>query len=320
MFCDWLTIHEEHADSHASPCNVRLLADYATGEVIERNVAWKELSTGNGAKCRVWSDGNRVSYDGNPSREGKLDNLFGVRLEDALRTVNQRMESAGLPAFSSEAVISRVDMTANVEAGEHQAEVLRWIQCRELGQREKVLYGLNTVFGPDSGYRTFRVYDKAKEIRDRKLRGTRGEERDYLEKLAAHCEARGLIRVESEMRSAFLRRKDLRRVSGVDHGKLAAELLKEMEFMKEIRVEDYADIPAPYIQTLTMWLLGIDPRSKMSATTFYKHRRELKKYGYDVAARPAHQMKPREMVIRLELAEKPDWYDDESNLPLKAVE
>lgn len=43
------------------------------------------------------------------------------------------------------------------------------------------------------------------------------------------------------------------------------------------------DVPQPFQGTLALWMCGVDPREHVGATKFYRHRRELLGYGYDLS-------------------------------------
>ena len=47
-----------------------------------------------------------------------------------------------------------------------------------------------------------------------------------------------------------------------------------------IEVRDLERIPFPYLGTLAAYLLGVDVQSKMTTQSYYRHRRELVKYGF----------------------------------------
>lgn len=68
-------------------------------------------------------------------------------------------------------------------------------------------------------------------------------------------------------------------------------------------------VPVPYLQTLTMFMVGIEPKRVLSPTAYYRHRRELRKYGYDISKRTEPPMGgplPEGSLMRLEYVDAGD--------------
>jgi len=199
-------------------------------------------------------------------------------------------------------------MTGNIKSGSanNRDAYLQYQQTQEYPKLEKMLFGKNIYYGKSSESRTIRIYDKALQLRQTVLKKT--DEPDYINSLIDWCESNGIIRFETEYKR-YLRNNDLRKWQNATHEKLSNKFREDINQMtKEIEVADLEEVPTPYLQTLCMYLSGMHPKKLLSAKTYYKHRKELKKYGYDISNDNIHMLKPKVRIITLEPAGVPDFY------------
>lgn len=261
---------------------------------------------------------------GNISRFDQPEGVFGLTVDQTKAKANLIMRRLGLPDFDQEARVTRADITTNLAAGENRRQALRWVQTLELGRREKVIRGLNTQFGQNNDWRSLRIYDKAKQIREQLMRGLKGAQKSQMQTLADYCEQNGLIRLESEMRSRYLRDSNVRSWDNATHENLLNEFNQEVQFMQEIEVDDLDKIPMPYAGTLAMFLTGMNPKDRMHPKTFAKHKKVLSGHGYDISTNNIVPLRAQKHVIVLEALEPPDWYEmptvELKSPPLKSVD
>lgn len=146
MFCDWLNVWQQHNPSLGDYHGGRVVSvDGAcgldrrpivqeTGELLEAWVlsdAAKEsidysvckfmpVSGSFETALYVRMIAGRVEVRGNPSAYGRLDNLFGVGLDEGIKIYNHVLQSLGLPVFTSGEVIE-VQLQNGQTDGQKQA-------------------------------------------------------------------------------------------------------------------------------------------------------------------------------------------------------
>ena len=99
---DWLTISQEHPHDLPVVCDVvTLTVDANTNELLStkqpRFVHRESFST----SVTIHVSGRSVRVDGNPSRIGRLDNLFGfTTIDQCVAVYNTLLAQYGLPPFT----------------------------------------------------------------------------------------------------------------------------------------------------------------------------------------------------------------------------
>ena len=304
-FCDWITVSEDHLEHHRSPCQWQAtLNDH--GEVVEKRRVPLDVPLKNNSSVRVFSDGHRVQFSGNPSRADRLDNFSGLSVDQAKAKINSIMAALELPAFTKYAKISRIDLTQNYATGGKAGEFLRHMQAQQCGRLGRTVTEGNVYFGIGSRHRTVRVYDKGREIRETKLKGLKGPDYEYMVNLAEWCEGQGIVRIEAQyMRSLY---GIMRSWKSAQQRAIAPIFKTEVEPMAKIEVVDLESVPQPYLGTLCMYISGIDPKDHISESTYKRHKAKLKKLGYDIGANAPIPMRAQKHVIVLTPAGTPDFY------------
>lgn len=246
MFIDWLTVSQEHQHDLPIVGHVMCLTvDLTTDEVLStkspRFVHRESYST----SVTIHVSGRNVRVDGNPSRVGRLDNLFGfTTIDQCIAVYNALLAQYGLPSFTrcSEvlvrngasggksgdlvadgAVIHRIDLTSNVAVGEGNAlAYLRGVSSQRIDHSIGFLYPNGrtvawTTKGNGKGGRLQyrKAYDKAFEMDQNllpKIKREFGENSDefkYVVQVRDYCAANGVVRMEQELKAEFLKRKGL---------------------------------------------------------------------------------------------------------------
>lgn len=326
-FVDWITVSQSHSGGGFPACAIEGTVDLSTGEL--RRKPW--LIEGKlGSKARVFSDGVRVQFDGNPSRFDRCEAVEGLSVSDAKRRVNRILEGLGLPSFSTGqvvslqsgsgadqlytgAVVSRLDLTRNFSAMGNIGELLSFVGQSRYGRLERTVIGRNVYFGKGSRKRLLRVYDKAAELATH-LGDFDGAERSYLQALCLDLEAHGVVRAELSLRA------DLQRMLGSfwhEVGQDEADRLfnSEVSFMtkaKRLDLSEFDGIPTRFLGILMLHLNGVDVRSRMladgSRAAFYSARKALLKTGYDISEPVSVPMVAKRVEIHLAPYTPPVWY------------
>ena len=308
IFCDWITVKQTHAPHKPLYGGITKYTDAETGETTQ-SYKFKTHQGLHDSSVQIRSDGETVEFSGNPSRFNRQNNVTGYDLDNCKIIINQIMESLGLPPFTEGTTIrlesgerkttgakfTRIDMTQNFQTGSPRTRDLymEWIQTQEYGRLAKLLYNKNTYFGKESDSRTFRIYDKAREIIDKN-----GD----LE-LARLLHQKGSIRYEWEYRK-FLKTKGLNLWSKATQARLSKQFEKDIKPMvKEITPptsEELDALPNGVLATYLMYQKGYDVKKKLSKPTFIKHKRILKELGIDISNRTVLRMEPPVQVIEIQ--------------------
>lgn len=308
IFCDWVTVKQTHPPHKPLYGGIHKFTDLETGEV-SKTYQFKTIKGKHDSSFQIRSDGETVEYSGNPSRFDMRDNVQGFTLDEAKNRINQQLKLLGIPEFNSGQIIrieggerintgakfTRIDMTQNLKAGNPRRRdiYLQWIQTQNYPKLRKTIIGLNTYFGKETESRTLRIYDKAKEITDKK---------NYPLQLADRLNRQGVIRFEMEYRKILKTR-------GVNLWKDATQTKLEKQFAedtarmnKKIETLDITELPKRVVGTYTMYLQGINPREFIAENTYYKHKKILLEYGVDIS-NTVVRLIPKKEVIELEPVE-----------------
>lgn len=185
-------------------------------------------------------DGSTVTVEGNPSRWGRQDNLFGLTTFDqCIQVINVLLHDLGLPPFTKctrfdwlqgsdgkraslitdGAVFGRIDWTRNFSVGKgNELPFIRALSSQSIGNGKKpFLYpnGHTVTWGGKASLWYQKVYTKSEDLRiNLKSRLKKDphlplEEKNYLENLIEHCDNQGIVRDEKEFKSRFLRKNNM---------------------------------------------------------------------------------------------------------------
>ena len=286
-------------------------------------------------RLSVRCDGTRVELSGNVGRFGRPDNLFGVPVLETIERANQVLLALGLPPFtdvervfpharddayhvSHNAVITRVDLTANFAAGDRDSafRVLHWIGGQawaRKGIRDDHKgpkgYGNGVTWNEGSKRHYEKLYFKADELG----KHVSPEVREY-------CERYGILRYEVSLKSRELADRNLQsmvgwskvneegmRMENVIYGRFAEVLTRN-----QVTVTEIQDIPGKLGLIARSYLNGENPYQTLQAgrSTLRRWRKQLLPYGLDIS-QPCDVMRftTRIRVIDLVPMAAPSWYE-----------
>lgn len=347
-FCDWLTIYQRHfRDDLPKIADGAVMRIDKDGEVETVTLKKSRIEGSFETAVFVRCDGQTVFFDGNVSKWGRPDNVFGYSFTECLQIINKLLIKLGLPPFTegdkyftnvkgeprtcwTGAIVTRFDMTCNYAVGskEDAYAYMRHLGTQQASRLKTGVYGDGETveFGRGSRNYYLKAYLKGPELRRHagKVQDAEGIENGtvnayekgivnpYVLRLADWCDAVGLIRVELEFKTTKLHRIGCHYLGGFDMKQLEIEFDRITEVMSRgsAEADDFSLLPKAVLSTYRMWQAGDDITSKISRATFYRHRRELLVMGVDIAIKSnVVQMKPRTRVIKLGPVSMPDWYE-----------
>lgn len=245
---DWLTVEQDFGFTIPDSV-IRRFCDFGvvgihldTGELQEgvRVPTYKHK----GSYCDQVSikiRGSVIRMEGNPSRWGKVENLFGfTTIDGCIACFNNILTSLGLPIFtrctdifysqskegskptkySNGAIIKRIDITTNkaVGKGNERTFIKALSQMRYRNSVGRLhTNGLTTDWLSAKGNSNLiypSCYIKHEEMLlnsytkiKNKFEGS--QEFEYYKKVLEHCEENGVVRFEQKLHSRFLQRENL---------------------------------------------------------------------------------------------------------------
>lgn len=298
VFCDWLTIYQEHPEGGLPIINdgyavsfepdsiVRdVQPNFETGELREvlRFDATKAIYTTSkrleqegsfSTSVMVRCDGFRVEFSGNASRFGRPDNLFGLPVLECCEVASDIVEAIGLPRFSdvnkttgyaksdssikTNAVITRVDLTSNFATGGRTEAYL--ILDSYLGQGTK--RGAN----PPKYYKNGISWNEGSRRHYEKLYYKAAELGKHVsDQVRDYCEENGILRFETSIKARELADRNLQRM--VDWAKVTGGCR-----MENVIFGKFAEVLHRQEQTEALELADIPGKFQMVAQAYLDGR------------------------------------------------
>lgn len=326
-FCDWISIYQRHGPGLPKLCDGAFLRIDVHGETVNTTLRKLRIEGSHDTSVYIRCDGETVWFEGNASRYGRPDNVFGYTFRQCVERINGLLEAHGLPAFTegeryitnvkghprsawTGAMVTRVDMTQNFATGskEDAYHFMRWLSGQQASRLKTGTHGDGETV--DFGRGSRRIYSKA-YLKGAEIRRHAGAD-SYLLRLADWCDAQGLMRFETTYKSTKLHDMCCHYLGGFDMKQLEIDFEERKAVLTRAsaEVEELADLPKHLLSTYRMWQAGDDITARLSRNTFYTHRRALLPYGVDIAVKSnVVQMKTKTRVIRLGPVSPPEWYE-----------
>lgn len=303
MFIDWLTISQEHTHDLPVVCDVMTITiDTNTNEVLSTRQPRFKHEASYSTSVTIHVQGRKIRVEGNPSRVGRLDNLFGFStIEQCVSVYNQLLAEYGLPGFTrctrvdlrdgasgaktgdrvaDGAKIERIDLTTNVSVGEGNVlAYLRGVSSQRIGHSIGFLYpnGRTVAWTPKGNGKGGRLqyrksYDKAFELDEnllpkiKRLYGDESPEFLYVQRVRDYCALHGVVRMEQELKNEFLQRECLAYWGLFDERRFA-ELHDEF-----LRIDERLKVTAMDIVSISEQLLAeqiVDTTRAANTTAMY---------------------------------------------------
>jgi hypothetical protein len=338
-FCDWVSMYQTHGGNLPRVSDGAFIRYDKHGEHESTTLKKCRVEGSHETGCFIRCDGETVWFEGNVSKFGRSDNVFGFTFDQCLTRINALLASVNLPPFTvgekmrvntptgdkthwTGARITRLDITENFQAGskENAHHFMRFLASQQASRLKTGTYGEGETV--DFGRGSRRVYSKAylkgpellrhaRKIKDPENASQRAYD-PYLELLASWCDSVGLVRFETTYKSTFLIDNCLNYLGGFHMPTLLKDYQTRQAVFTRAKcdVEELSSLEKPALAALRMWQAGDDIASKMSRASFYRRRSELLPYGVDIAIKSnVIQFQPKTRVITLGPVSPPDFYE-----------
>jgi hypothetical protein len=211
-------------------------------------------------------------------------------------SVTERDLYHGLLHEWSGAVYRELHATKNLSAGNEAIarEYMAWAASRGMARLKKGVFGDETIiFGELAKknkplHKALVIYRKAEEM----LAHAKGDDekrrvKDSLEYQFARDT--GLVRVELKMGSHYLRDNGLRFMGDASMGKIISIFERETGFLLDASpdraVRLVSDLPTKLRMSALAWIRGDDLAALLPKTTYFRHVKQLREYGFDCSMR-----------------------------------
>lgn len=338
-FCDWVSIYQAHEGGSLPFINDGAFVRYdSNGEHECTTLKKLKIEGSHETGVFIRCDGDTVWFEGNVSRFGRPDNVFGFSFAQCLNRINALCVGLGLPAFTpgkkmyvktpqgekpiyTGARITRLDITQNFFAGssDNASAFMRYLSMQQASRLKTGTYGEGETV--DFGRGSRRVYSKAYLKHAELLRYKKKSKSNqtqystpydpYIENLSDWCKSVGLVRFETTYKSTYLIDNFQNFLGCIDMNTLTIDFQKRQEVFTRAscEIDNLSDLDKASLAVYRMWQAGDDLASKYSKTQFYHHRLKLLPYGIDIAVKSnVINFTPKTRVIKLAPAEMPSFY------------
>lgn len=334
-FVDWINLREANHGQFTTVNDGRVVRISKDNKISYTNDVSLEHVGSYDSSCRIRITEDYAELRYNPSRWNKPDNIFGITIEQVwpqadaiMAALGQKPFTPGTETFEKSPTpigipqplepvevglqITKLDYTINVSTGSKSnlTDYMHYMNRISL-PRLTTSRSTNTVyFGKNIGSKSFKIYPKHIELRANQI--PKSKYKPYIIEQANHCEQNGVARIEIQLGRMYLARSGLRQSSNITTEQLNQIMLEELPAMTtKIKKLNIDDIPNGPLGTLKMYQSGINVKDRLSQQTYYKHRKLLLEYGYDISRNNISALNPTENVktITIKAYEPPDDYD-----------
>lgn len=185
-FCDWISIYQQHGGDLPRIADGAVVRIDSNGETECVTLKKVKVEGSHETAVFVRCDGETVWFEGNVSKWGRTDNIFGYSFQQCLLIINNLLATLGLPPFTdgekfitnfkgepktvwTGAKVTRVDLTQNFSVGskENAYHYMRYLESQQSSRLKTGTYGEGETvdFGRGSRVVYFKVYLKGPELR-----------------------------------------------------------------------------------------------------------------------------------------------------------
>jgi len=325
VFVDFATIRQAHPEG-GLPClnggkHIRIDSDGTIEYVLDRRAG---LDGSYDSRVEVRCDGFNVEFSGNIARYNRRDNLFGYDWPETVARINSLLNLFSLPPFTvgklfrfadrgwtwTGARVSRIDVTVNYGSGSAHAlaALLRALSGHHVGRQKGQLRpdGMTVEYGRGSRYVYGKFYSKAAEFIAHQGRKSGAH---VAQDVIDYATELGIGREEFTLKGNFLLQNGLSYLGAITHSGLVDIYChrSQLRRLQQVCYDDFSELPRRLRATYAAWRDG-EP-IKVSRATFYKHRRDLLKYGVDISI-PSNVRTMPIRIHKVDVAalEAPSWY------------
>lgn len=346
MHVDWLRLKQGHDPQTVPDWGAGwVLALDANGVCEWQTVKALEHVGSYDTRLRIRASAGVVEVDGNPSKWGRLDNVFGLGLDAALALYNGILADLGLPPFSDgerinptlhrvsghiedschgRALVTRIDLARTYACGRDLPAVLRALSQQQWHGKPPSGHGPGSLSWGSRRYRRLKAYDKGAEMAKHRTPECSESDAAYLQGLREWVKEQGLMRWEMELGRDGLRQLGMRFLGEMSEQKLEdvmQSVQKKMfpsvgaggleDVAEALRANGYGQQVAERAQGIAyQWAAEVDVFSQMRRPTAYRYRAILAEVGIDIRQPlqdvTALRVQPR--VVELAEPAIPSWY------------
>lgn len=185
-FCDWISIYQQHGGNLPRFADGAVVRIDKHGEVMTTTLKSVKVEGSHESSIFIRCDGDTVRFDGNVSKFGRPDNVFGYSFIQCIGQINNILADLGLPPFTEGdrfmtnfkgeprsvwigARVTRVDITQNFVTGskENAYHFMRFLAGQQASRikTQTIGDGETVDFGRGSRNMYFKVYSKGPELR-----------------------------------------------------------------------------------------------------------------------------------------------------------
>ncbi|MDH5434101.1 MAG: phage/plasmid replication protein, II/X family [Gammaproteobacteria bacterium] len=306
-FIDWLSVKQSFNDLiPVFRSSIVFKIDDETGETVFQKDCFGVHEGSYDTRINILSDGLTLYISGNPSRIGRIDNVFGLtRIEQCIYVYNNILSRLGLPSLEyGKAEITRIDITKNYAVGTKNVDkFIRSVSSSMMHGQSGYLYsnGKTADWFRNSRHMYAKIYCKYTELLLHKKSKLNVFEQKYYNDLLKQVQDVGLCRLEIEFKSKLLKAKgltllrcnmtaeiinlfkDRNVIENIDtsisipKNQHIVELLLEKEICKTKSSANH------YNTIYQSWLNGHDLKANYSKAQFYKIRKKLLLINIDIS-------------------------------------
>lgn len=333
MFIDSIRVSQTHFGKHRIFAGGLVAYLDSDGEIERTTLKSVRHEGSDSTSIQIRCDGKQVFVAGNVGRFNRPDNVFNYDLESTMSLINQILVDLDIPPFTAgeriyrsyknkagevvDAVeytgarFSELHCTENYSTGSAQAaqDFLYNSGMVKPGRQKTRAYPTGAVYGEGSRFKSEKIYNKAEDL-IRLVKSGKLTDSRYIKELIQWCKEQGMVRAEIQYRN-YLARHGLAFWGEVTHIDLEKHFKEDEKIMiKNTEIFDVDKLTRTYRTTYFDYINGVDLKNRMTKTTFYKHRKELLKYGIDIAITLNVQRLPvQTKVIEISpCVARPDFY------------
>ncbi|MDE1716314.1 phage/plasmid replication protein, II/X family [Chromobacterium amazonense] len=320
--------------------------DMETGEINE-NPEWGahghlHIRGSFDSLIRVRCDGFTVELEGNIGRLDRPDNLFNLDFDQTIEACNKLLARFRLPPFCkgervrnenpsdydmkkgvspmmwTGATISELHVTQNYATGsEANANAfVRWLSTQSMSNIKRGRTAPEScTWGSEGGRKKITAYIKHLEMLAPGHCHGRSKPQIKLDPVYRFAQEQGIVRLELKAKRLLLRDAGLRYLGDITMPALVNLFNEHVgplvnRTREDLTTLDIDALPSKLKLTAACYLRGEDVRRHLSTATFYRHAKELRAYGIDIAEPLAKFDKVNHVIKVIEISPvaAPDWY------------